>query len=333
VEVRLAVPAGDPGAAALVAGAGEALRADLWLRLGVPVASVEVAPAAALEPGGWRLRLEGSTAAAGRVPPGHVLCLATPAELALAGIPCRPRLHPLTGEGAAAVPEPHAARASGLAPVLGPPAWALAEAAAALRRSAHELVGVQEVSALLESLEAEAPALVREAARQLPLAVVAEVLRRLLSEGVSVRPLRTILQSLLAEGSAAGAPALAERCRRALARHIAEAAGGGPPGRPLPVLLLDPACEAVLRGALAGEGAAISPAELDALVESVGAGLAAAPRPRALLAPGDLRRPVRNLVAARFPDLPVIAYEELPPDRRVAPVGRASTERGRERDG
>jgi type III secretion protein V len=310
----------------VVAEAGEALRADLWLRLGVPVPTVHVR-ATSLEPGAWTLRLEGSAAAGGRVPPGHALCLAPAAEVALAGIPGRPRPHPLTGEEATAVPGPHAARATGLAPVLGPAAWSLAEAAAALRRAAHELVGVQEVQAMLESLEPEAPALVREAARQLPPALVAEVLRRLLAEGVSVRPLRTILQSLLAEGPSAGALALAERCRRALSRHIVESAAAGAAGRPMPVLLLDPASEAALREALVGEAAAISPAEVDALLESLAAGLSGLPRPRALLAPADVRRAVRNLVSGRFPALCVLAYDELPADRRVTPVGRASTAR------
>jgi type III secretion protein V len=315
----------DPDAGRVVAEAGTALRADLWRHLGVPVPSVEVR-LALLAPGAWALRLEGSAAAVGRVPPGQALCLARAGEVALAGIPCRPRPHPLTGEEAAAIPAPHAGRATGLAPVLGPAAWSLAEAAAALRRNAHELVGVQEVQSMLESLEPEAPALVREAARQLPPALVAEVLRRLLAEGVSVRPLRTILQSLLADGPQAGAPALAERCRRALSRHIAEAAALAP-GRPIPVLLLDPVAERALRDALVGEAAAISPAEMDALLESVASGLAGAPRPRALLAPVDVRRAVRNLLSGRFPGLYVLAYEELPTDRRVTPVGRASTAR------
>jgi type III secretion protein V len=326
VEISLATAADDPAAGRVVAEAGAALRADLWLRLGVPVPSVDVR-LARLAPGAWNLRLEGSAAAGGRVPPGHALCLARATEVALAGIPGRPRPHPLTGEEATEVPGPHAARATGLAPVLGAAAWSLAEATAALRRTAHELVGVQEVQAMLESLEPEAPALVREAARQLPPALVAEVLRRLLAEGVSVRPLRTILQSLLADGPAAGAPALAERCRRSLSRHIVESAAAGTPGRPIPVLLLDPAAERALREALVGEAAAISPAEVDALLESLAAGLSGLPRPRALLAPADVRRAVRNLVSGRFPALCVLAYDELPADRRVTPVGRASTAR------
>ncbi len=43
-----------------------------------------------------------------------------------------------------------------------------------------------------------------------------------------------------------------------------------------------------------------------------------------LLTTPDVRRPLRNLVAGRFPRLPVLAYEELPPDLPVRPVGRVA---------
>jgi len=36
----------------------------------------------------------------------------------------------------------------------------------------------------------------------------------------------------------------------------------------------------------------------------------------------DVRRAVRSLVAPRFPAVPVLAYEELPPELPVRPVGR-----------
>jgi len=41
-----------------------------------------------------------------------------------------------------------------------------------------------------------------------------------------------------------------------------------------------------------------------------------------LLVNGDVRRAVRLLVAARYPRLQVLAYDELPPDQPVRPVGR-----------
>ena len=41
-----------------------------------------------------------------------------------------------------------------------------------------------------------------------------------------------------------------------------------------------------------------------------------------LLASGDVRRAVRLLVAPRWPRLQVLAYDELPPEQPIRPVGR-----------
>ena len=173
----------------------------------------------------------------------RALCLAPPDDLALAGVPAAPWRHPLSGAPAALVPAADASRASALGPTLDPASRAVAEAHAALRRSAHLLVGVQEVQALLDAQESTAPALVREVARQLPPAVIADVLRRLLEEQVTIRPLRPILETLVAASPGSSPPALCDACRRALARHIAQPLLRGDA---LEALLLDPAAERLL---------------------------------------------------------------------------------------
>jgi type III secretion protein V len=162
---------------------------------------------------------------------------------------------------------------------------------------------------------------VREATRQLPPALLADVLRRLLAEGVSIRPLRTILEALLEAGGAArGAPALAEAARRALRRHLGHRhAGEGP----LPALLLDPATEEALRAALVGDVLALAPPACAALLAAVDAEArrCAETRP-VLLVSGDVRRPLRALLGAGPPRLAVLAFEDVPPDLPVRPVGR-----------
>jgi type III secretion protein V len=320
VSVSRLTLAEEPDGPARAAEAARNLRLDLWRSLGVPVAEVAVLPSE-LARGAWSVEVEGAPSASGRVPPGRVLCLAAPGELRLAGIPATPARHPLTGATASAVPRESDERAAALAPVLDPLAWTLAAAAAGLRRSAHLLVGVQEVQALLDALEPEAPALVREAARQLPPALVAEVLRRLLEEDVSVRPLRTILQAMLALGPGLGAHLLAEGCRRSLSRHIAHRVARR---HELEAVLLDPGAECMLRDSLTGESAAVAGVQLTGLLASLETVLASAPEATAVLAPADVRRALRNLVASRFPGLAVLAYEELPSDLRVRPVGRAT---------
>ena len=300
--------------------AAAALRRDLWESMGVPAGRIAVRAGAA-GAGSWRLLVDGAPAAAGKVDLDRALCLAPVDELRLAGIPAGPARHPLSGAPASLVPWEGSGRAGALGPVLDPGSRALAEAHAALRRAAHLLVGVQEVQGLLDALEPSAPALVREVARQVSPVVIAEALRRLLEEEVSIRPLRPILEALLSAPAGTPATTLCDACRRSLSRHIAHPLLRG---RMLEVLLLDPAAEVTFRDALHGTAPPPDPARVRALLASIGTGLSSAPRVRALLAPGDVRRPLRELVAQRFPGLAVLAYEELPPDLEVRPAGSAA---------
>jgi type III secretion protein V len=295
-----------------------ALREDLWRSIGVRLPAVAVRPGAR-GPVSYRLLLDDIQVHEGRIPLEEALVLAPPDDLALVGIAARPVADPVSGRPAAVILTEVAGRAAALGQVQHAPERLLAELAGALRRHAHHLLGVQEVQLLLDGLEPYAPALVREAAK-LPAALTAEVLRRLLEEGVSIRPLRVILEAVLQAGGAArGAPALAEACRRALRRQLGQAhAGGGP----LPVLLLDPAAEQAIREALAGEILSLEPRRALALLDALATALGGLPSPPVVLVSPDVRRAVRSLVAARFPAVPVLAYEELPPELPVRPVGR-----------
>lgn len=296
-----------------------ALRDGLWRELGVPLPPIAVR-AAPHGPGGWALLVHEVPAARGRAEVGARLSLAPLDDLVLAGVPFSPEPDPLTGRPAALVAEADAARAAALGPLLDPLARVAAGCEAALARHAALLLGVQEAQALLDGLEPAAPALVREAARQLPPALLAEVLRRLLEEGVPIRPLRAVLEALLEAGGAArGAGPLTAAARRALRRHIGHrAAGGGP----LAALLLDPAAERAVRESLLGELPALEPDRAALLLDALARALEAAGEPPVLLVSGDVRRAVRLLVAPRYPRLQVLAYDELPPEQPVRPVGR-----------
>jgi type III secretion protein V len=201
-------------------------------------------------------------------------------------------------------------------PVRGPAERVAAAAGAALRANAHLLVGLQDVQGLLERLEPTQPALVREVSRQLPSALLAEVLRLLLEEGVSIRPLRQILEALLdAAPTTRSPPALAECCRRALRRHIVHHLA---PEGALEALLLDPAAEAALRA----EAGALDPQAIRTLLEMLAAELGARAEAPVVLAAGDVRRTLRQIVAPRFPRVAVLSYDELPATLPVRPVGK-----------
>jgi type III secretion protein V len=296
-----------------------ALRDDLVRDLGVmaPEIALRSAP---LPPGTWRLLLDDVPAGSGRAAAGEALALASPGELQEVGISCAAELEPLTGARVARIALADAPRAAALAPVRAPLERVAAGAAAALRAHAHLLVGIQEVQALLDALEPSHPALVREASRAVPAPVLAEVLRQLLEEGISIRPLRRILEAVLEAGGARAPVALTEACRRTLRRHIAYTyAGAGP----LEALLIDPAAELELRNTLAGGVLALDPQAARTLLDDLSSALATgnASGPVLLTVP-ELRRPVRQLVATRFPRVAVLSYEELPPSLVVRPVGK-----------
>jgi type III secretion protein V len=291
----------------------------LWCELGV-VARPRLRPGPALEPGRWSLLVDEIPAAGGRISLDERLSLAPLDDLALAGIPFRPGQEPLRGRPAAMVDAADGPRAAALGPVLDPLELLASACAGALERHAGLLLGVQEAQSLLEGLEPQAPALVREVSRQLPPALLAEVLRRLLEEGVSIRPLRTILEALLEAGGAPrGAPALSAAARRALRRQLGHRASGG---NPLPALLIDPRAEQLVRESLLGEWPALEPERAALLLDGLERALRVAGGEPVLLASSDVRRALRLLVAPRWPRLQVLGYDELPPEQSVRPLGR-----------
>jgi type III secretion protein V len=317
--LALATEAGSTFLGATLPALGE----RLWRDLGLPPPPIAVR-GAPLPAGGWALLVHEVPAARGLAAPDARLALAPVEDLALTGIAFVHSAERGPGRPAAVIDAADEGRAAVLGPVLGPLERVVEACALVLERQAPLLLGLQEAQALLDGLEPSAPALVREATRQLPPALLAEVLRRLLEEGVAIRPLGPVLEALLEAGGAPrGAAALAAAARRALRRHIAhraEIAGA------LPALLLDPAAEQEVRESLLGELPALEPARAALLLEALDAALAAAVDgaggPPVLLASGDVRRAVRLLVAARHPALRVLAYDELPVDQAVRPLGR-----------
>ncbi len=182
-----------------------------------------------------------------------------------------------------------------------------------LKKRAASFLGVQEVQAALTSLEAQSPALVKEALQKVPLPLMTDVLKKLLHEQVSIRNLRAILDALVSPSTEGDAAQLAEKCRVALARQISHQFSNS---GPLFAWLVDPAVEETLRRG----GAAIDPAEAGAIIEGVkrvarqGRGV--------LLSSPDVRRVLRRLIEGAFPDVAVLTFSELDPELQVRPVGR-----------
>ena len=200
-----------------------------------------------------------------------------------------------------------------------------------LQSHAHELLGHEEVQQLLNRLGKTAPKLIEDLVpKLLPMSVVVKVLQYLLLERVPIRNLRTICETLAELAPKTQDPvALVAAVRVALGRTIVQNIGGL--RQELPVITLDPALEQVLQDSMAGGGEA-SPGFEPGLADRIQTALGdsarrqdAAGEPAVLLVAPKIRPWIARLMRHTTPSLTVLAYNEIPENRRIrviAAVGR-----------
>jgi len=200
-----------------------------------------------------------------------------------------------------------------------------------LQSHAHELLGHEEVQQLLNRLAKSAPKLIEDLVpKLLPMSVVVKVLQYLLLERVPIRNLRTICETLAELAPRTQDPvALVAAVRVAMGRSIVQNIGGL--RQELPVITLDPALEQVLQDSMTGGGDA-SPGFEPGLADRVQTALTdstrrqeAAGEPAVLLVAPKIRPWIAKLMRHSTPSLAVLAYNEIPENRRIrviAAVGR-----------
>ena len=203
-------------------------------------------------------------------------------------------------------------------------AAALAEAVReSLRRHTALFLGTQEANHLLTRASVDLPDVVKETLRALPLARVAEILRRLVEEEVAIRNLRDILETLSdAAQREKDVYALTELVRIGLKRQLCYRYA--PAGR-LNALLLEPALEEMLRGAVRVNGGAqqlaLDPAQMSQLMQRFKDDVQRH-QPAAIVTAVDIRRHVRKLIEPDCFDTPVLSYHELMPTLHLEVLGR-----------
>jgi flagellar biosynthesis protein FlhA len=200
-----------------------------------------------------------------------------------------------------------------------------------LQSHAHELLGHEEVQQLLNRLAKSAPKLIEDLVpKLLPMSAVVKVLQYLLLERVPIRNLRTICETLAELAPKTQDPVvLVAAVRVALGRSIVQNVGGL--RQELPVITLDPALEQVLQDSMAGGGES-SPGFEPGLAERIQTALGdstrrqeAAGEPAVLLVAPKIRPWIARLMRHSTPSLVVLAYNEIPENRRIrviAAVGR-----------
>ncbi len=233
----------------------KALRRQFAETMGFVVPPIHIRDNLQLRPNEYAIMLKGVEVAKADVLPGHLLAIdpGTGQKGAVHGIATK---EPAFGLPALWIPEDGREQAQIAGYTVVDASSAIATHLSELvKRYGHELLGRQEVQALLDEVGKSHPKLVEELIpTMVPLGTVVRVLGNLLKEGIPIRDLRSILEAISDQASNSKDPELlTEYARQALARTITkqyQASDGS-----LQVITLDPR----LDRSLADQVAALPP--------------------------------------------------------------------------
>ncbi len=233
----------------------KALRRQFAETMGFVVPPIHIRDNLQLRPNEYAIMLKGVEVAKADVLPGHLLAIdpGTGQKGVVQGIATK---EPAFGLPALWIPEAGREQAQIAGYTVVDASSAIATHLSELvKRYGHELLGRQEVQALLDEVGKSHPKLVEELIpTMVPLGTVVRVLGNLLKEGIPIRDLRSILEAISDQASNSKDPELlTEYARQALARTITkqyQASDGS-----LQVITLDPR----LDRSLADQVAALPP--------------------------------------------------------------------------
>lgn len=303
------------------------IRRQIALELGLVVPVIRLRDNIQLRPNQYVIKIKGIEVAGGELMLNHYLAM-NPGfvEEPVEGIPTT---EPAFGLPAWWIPEGERENAElkGYT-VVDPPSVVATHLSETLKKHAHELLGRQEVQALLDNLKQSYPAVVEELTpKLLSLGEIQKVLANLLKEGVSIRDLLTICETLADYATLTKDPdILTEYVRQALARAITKQYVTA--GNPLYVLQLDPGLEKMVlesvRQADRGSYLAMDPVRIQQILAAVDAEIGRfgqyGQTPVVLTSP-MVRVYFKRLTERAIPALAVLSYNELLPNVEVKTLG------------
>jgi flagellar biosynthesis protein FlhA len=187
-----------------------------------------------------------------------------------------------------------------------------------VQRRAPELLGRDEVEAILDAAEEKYPVVTGEVKGLLSLGIIREILQSLVSEQVSIRHIAIILETLADWGSFGPAPSdlIVEQIRQSLKRQICLEYADDK--LTLRVLTLEPNLEKKFadHSSDSSTGEDWADAISGAVLKMEERGF-----PPVILCSPKARFPVKEATRRRHPDLAVLSYMEIPPDISVEPLG------------
>ncbi|MEL7185161.1 MAG: flagellar biosynthesis protein FlhA [Pseudomonadota bacterium] len=196
-----------------------------------------------------------------------------------------------------------------------------------LQTNAHELLGHEEAQQLFDRLASVSPKLVEELTpKLLPMSTITRVLQNLLAESIPLKNIRKIAETLAEQASKSQDPdVLSAAVRVALGRSIVHNVAGT--GVELPVMTLEPELERILNDSAQENGnIGLEPAMVERLHQSLtekAQSQEIAGEPAVLLVAPQVR-PWMARMMKNIRNLHVLAYNEIPDDRRIQMIGAVS---------
>jgi len=302
------------------------VRRLLAAELGVVLPKVRIRDNLRLERRNYRIKVAGNLVAEGSVFPDKLLALTAdgaPAEFA-----GEPACDPATGRAGCWIdPDQLELPPSQRATILEPTAAIAQHLGQVVRKHAAELLTRELVKHLIDELRKTSPAVVEELIPgQMRLGEIQQVLQRLLREDVPIRPLETILEALGDHAAHSRDPlVLTELVRRRLARTLS--ARYRDAQRRLRAVVLDPPLEDRLLAGIQHHEQRLtirlSSQTVQSLCERIEREVASLLRggyPPVVLVSPEVRAGLKQMTAARLPQLAVLSYDEITPDTIVDSV-------------
>src|SRR3990167_4460084 len=225
------------------------LRHGLYYERGVNFPGIQVrGQTVDMEPEAYVININEVPVAQGKIMQGCILVGEPLEQLSLFNITGTESIHPIDGSVVTWISQQH----KDVAIQAGFRMWDIAEylilhLSHALRKHAHEFLGVQEVQTMLSELEKSHPALVKELVpKVITLLQLTEIFQRLVQEDIAIRDLKTIFSTLAQWGEIErDTMMLTEHVRAGLKRYITHKYAGST--NTLAVYLLDPEIEDMVK--------------------------------------------------------------------------------------
>lgn len=323
------------------------IRKTLTKELGFLIQPIHIRDNLELAPGGYCVSLNGVPIAEGEIHPGKELAI-NPGNVS--GVPAGIQTKdPTFGLDAVWIESSGTDHARTLGYTVVDASTVVATHISELIKSnAHRLLGHEEAQKLVDRVTAGAPKAIQDLVpKVVPLSTVARVLQDLLEEQVPIRDMKTILETLAEKSPVTTDPeALLREVRRALGTSITHKINGL--SSELPAFTLAPKLEHILQQGIAQssqpgsqqhlpesgidnqsspnasgteeENAGIEPNLGDQVITALTQETRrreAAGEPAVLLVPEAIRAWVSRFTRPALPELNVLAYNEIPPNRKI----------------